>query len=160
MCRSGRAFPPFLAVLAYWRRTLCNVSLRFAGGIPLAYCVGGSRGGAGDVSAMRGRASTGAPLHAMGPGGLNLDVPGLPVREARREHPTQPPRGTEPMIKLALLFLTTGIALVVAVALIVGVAWIAVAIPVILVTGTGYGALALNRRWARSTDLATKTPRV
>lgn len=35
------------------------------------------------------------------------------------------------MIKLVLLFLTTGIALVVAVALAVGVAWVVVAIPVV-----------------------------
>ena len=54
------------------------------------------------------------------------------------------------MIKLVFLFLTTGLALVVAVVLIVGVAWIAVAIPVVLVTGTGYGLVALNRRWARA----------
>jgi hypothetical protein len=54
------------------------------------------------------------------------------------------------MIKLALLFLITGGALVVAVTLIVGVAWLAIAVPVALVTGTGYGAAALNRRWARS----------
>jgi F0F1-type ATP synthase membrane subunit c/vacuolar-type H+-ATPase subunit K len=54
------------------------------------------------------------------------------------------------MIKLVLLFITTGAALLVAVALIVGIAWIAVAIPVLIVTGTGYGLVALNRRWARS----------
>ena len=54
------------------------------------------------------------------------------------------------MIKLALLFLITGGALVVAVTLIVGMAWLAIAVPVVLVTGTGYGAAALNRRWARS----------
>jgi len=51
------------------------------------------------------------------------------------------------MIKLVLLFDTTGAALVVAVALIVGIAWIAVAVPVVIVTGTGYGLIALNRRW-------------
>ena len=54
------------------------------------------------------------------------------------------------MIKLTLLFLITGGALIVAVTLIVGVAWLAIAVPVVLVTGTGYGAMALNRRWARS----------
>jgi hypothetical protein len=54
------------------------------------------------------------------------------------------------MIKLVLLFITTGAALLVAVALIVGIAWIAVAIPVLIVTGTGSGLVALNRRWARS----------
>jgi hypothetical protein len=54
------------------------------------------------------------------------------------------------MIKLAILFLVTGGALVVAVTLIVGVAWLAIAVPVVLVTGTGYGAAVLNRRWARS----------
>jgi hypothetical protein len=53
------------------------------------------------------------------------------------------------MIKLVLLFITTGAALVVAVALIVGIAWIAVAVPVVIVTGTGYGLIALNRRWAQ-----------
>lgn len=52
------------------------------------------------------------------------------------------------MIKLVLLFITTGAALVVAVALVVGIAWIAVAVPVVIVTGTGYGLIALNRRWA------------
>jgi hypothetical protein len=54
------------------------------------------------------------------------------------------------MIKLALLFLITGGALVVAVTLIVGMAWLAIAVPVVLVTGTGYGALVLTRRWERS----------
>jgi hypothetical protein len=53
------------------------------------------------------------------------------------------------MIKLILLFITTGAALVVAVALIVGIAWIAVAVPVVIVTGTGYGLIALNRRWVQ-----------
>jgi F0F1-type ATP synthase membrane subunit c/vacuolar-type H+-ATPase subunit K len=52
------------------------------------------------------------------------------------------------MIKLVLLFITTGAALVVAVALVVGIAWIAVAVPVVIVTGTGYGLIALNRRLA------------
>ncbi len=54
------------------------------------------------------------------------------------------------MIKLILLFLTTGAALVVAVALIVGVAWVVVAIPVMIVLGAGSGVVALNRRWARA----------
>lgn len=57
------------------------------------------------------------------------------------------------MIKLVLLFVTTGAALVVAVALIVGIAWIAVAIPVVIVSTTGYGLVALNRRWARPRSL-------
>jgi hypothetical protein len=64
------------------------------------------------------------------------------------------------MIRLVLLFVTTGAALVVAVALIVGVAWIAVAIPVMIVTGTGYGLVTLSRRWRRSANLATKSSRV
>jgi F0F1-type ATP synthase membrane subunit c/vacuolar-type H+-ATPase subunit K len=64
------------------------------------------------------------------------------------------------MTKLVLLFVTTGAALVVAVALIVGVAWIAVAIPVVIVAGTGYGLVALNRRWTRSAKPATKSSRV
>jgi F0F1-type ATP synthase membrane subunit c/vacuolar-type H+-ATPase subunit K len=51
------------------------------------------------------------------------------------------------VIKLVLLFVTTGAALMVAVALIVGIAWIAVAIPVVIVSTTGYGLVALNRRW-------------
>jgi hypothetical protein len=67
----------------------------------------------------------------------------LPVHAARRDHG----RGSA-MIKLVLLFITTGAALVVAVALVVGIAWIAVAVPVVIVTGTGYGLVALNRRWA------------
>jgi len=50
------------------------------------------------------------------------------------------------MIKLMLLFVTTGAALVVAVALIVGMAWLAVAIPVVIVTSTGAGLVALRRR--------------
>ena len=54
------------------------------------------------------------------------------------------------MIKLILLFLSTSSALVVAVTLLVGVAWLAIAIPVVLVTEAGYGAMALNRRWAQS----------
>jgi hypothetical protein len=61
------------------------------------------------------------------------------------------------MIKLILLFLTTGMALVVAVTVIVGVAWIAVAIPVLIATGAGYGLVALNRRWARPKNLPTKS---
>jgi predicted signal transduction protein with EAL and GGDEF domain len=61
------------------------------------------------------------------------------------------------MIKLTLLFLITSGALVVAVTLLVGVAWLAIAIPVLLVTGTGYGAMALNRRWTQSRP-ADKSP--
>ena len=63
------------------------------------------------------------------------------------------------MIKLALLLVTTGAALVVAVALIVGIAWIAVAVPVVIVSGTGYGLVALNRRWTRSAKLAGRSSR-
>jgi F0F1-type ATP synthase membrane subunit c/vacuolar-type H+-ATPase subunit K len=51
------------------------------------------------------------------------------------------------MTKVVLLFLTTGAALMVAVALIVGIAWVLVAIPVMIIAGTGYGVIALNRRW-------------
>jgi hypothetical protein len=51
------------------------------------------------------------------------------------------------MIKVAALYLTTGVALVVAVAAAVGVAWIAVAIPVLISTAAGYGLFALGRRW-------------
>lgn len=61
------------------------------------------------------------------------------------------------MIKLALLLVTTGVALVVAVALIVGIAWIAVAVPVVIVSGTGYGLVALNLRWTRSAKFAAKS---
>jgi hypothetical protein len=64
------------------------------------------------------------------------------------------------MMKLVLLFLATGMALVVAVTVIAGVAWIAVAIPVIIATGAGYGLVALNRRWARPKNRATRSSRV
>ncbi len=64
------------------------------------------------------------------------------------------------MIKLALLLVTTGAALVVAVALIVGIAWIAVGIPVVIVTGTAYGLVALNRRRTRSEKVAAGSSRV
>jgi hypothetical protein len=47
------------------------------------------------------------------------------------------------------LFLSTGISLVVAVALIVGIAWLAVAIPVLIATGAGYGVVALRRHGSR-----------
>ena len=50
------------------------------------------------------------------------------------------------MIKLALLLVTTGVALVVA-----------VAVPVVIVSGTGYGLVALNRRWTRSAKFAAKS---
>ena len=50
------------------------------------------------------------------------------------------------MIKVAFLFLSTGIALIVAVALIVGIAWLAVAVPVLIATAAGYGFLSLRRR--------------
>jgi len=56
------------------------------------------------------------------------------------------------MIKLVLLFVTTGAALMVAVALIVGMAWLVVAIPVVIVTSTGYGLFVLNRRWGPESD--------
>ena len=54
------------------------------------------------------------------------------------------------MINVLLLFLTTGVALMVAVTLIVGIAWLAIAIPVVLISGTSAGLVALNRRWARA----------
>jgi hypothetical protein len=63
------------------------------------------------------------------------------------------------MIKLALLLVTTGAALLVAVALIVGLAWIAVAVPVVIVSGAAYGFVTLNRRWTRSEKLAEKSSR-
>jgi hypothetical protein len=64
------------------------------------------------------------------------------------------------MIELVRLFLTTGMALVVTVTVIVGVAWIAVAIPVMIATGAGYGLVALNRRWARPKNPVTRSSRV
>jgi hypothetical protein len=54
------------------------------------------------------------------------------------------------VINVLLLFLTTGVALMVAVTLIVGIAWLAIAIPVVLISGAGAGLVALNRRWARA----------
>ena len=89
------------------------------------------------MSTMRRRASASPAVHAMGAPGLSVLLPRLPVHAAGPA-----------MIKLVLLFITTGAALVVAVALVVGIAWIAVAVPVVIVTGTGYGLIALNRRWA------------
>jgi UPF0716 family protein affecting phage T7 exclusion len=53
------------------------------------------------------------------------------------------------VIKVIFLFLSTGISLVVAVALIVGVAWLAVAVPVLIATGAGYGVVALRRHGSR-----------
>lgn len=53
------------------------------------------------------------------------------------------------MIKLALLFLMTGVALIVAVTLIVGLAWMMVAIPVLVSTAAGYAVVALRRRARR-----------
>ena len=53
------------------------------------------------------------------------------------------------MIKLALLFLMTGVALIVAVTLIVGLAWMVVAIPVLVSTAAGSGVMALRRRVRR-----------
>lgn len=52
------------------------------------------------------------------------------------------------MIKVAFLLLSTGVALIVAVALIVGIAWLAVAVPVLIATAAGYGLLSLRRRGA------------
>ena len=95
------------------------------------------------MSTMRRRASASPAVHAMGPQCLSTVLSRLPVHTVRRDH-----RRGSAMIKLVLLFVTTGAALVVAVALIVGIAWIAVAVPVVIVTGTGYGLIALNRRWA------------
>lgn len=53
------------------------------------------------------------------------------------------------MIRVIFLFLSTGISLVVAVALIVGIAWLAVAVPVLIATGAGYGVVMLRRHGAR-----------
>jgi len=67
-------------------------------------------------------------------------------------HGTCPSSGTGrpgAMIKLALLFLMTGVALIVAVTLIVGIAWMVVAIPVLVSTAAGYGVMALRRRVRR-----------
>jgi hypothetical protein len=50
------------------------------------------------------------------------------------------------MIRLLLLYLSTGIALVVGVAFAMGLAWIAVAVPVLVSTGAAYGLLRLRRR--------------
>lgn len=52
------------------------------------------------------------------------------------------------MIKVAFLFLSTGIALIIAVVLIVGIAWLAVAVPVLIATAAGYVLLSLRRRGA------------
>ena len=62
------------------------------------------------------------------------------------------------MIKVAFLFLITGIALVVAVALIVGIAWLAVAVPVLIATAAGYGFLFLRRRAWRGKTHGNRTP--
>jgi hypothetical protein len=56
------------------------------------------------------------------------------------------------------LFLSTGIALVVAVALIVGIAWLAVAVPVLIATAAGYGFLSLRRRAWRGKTHDNRTP--
>lgn len=61
------------------------------------------------------------------------------------------------MIKVAFLFLSTGIALVVAVALIVGIAWLAVAVPVLIATAAGYGFLSLRRRAWRGKTHGNRT---
>ncbi|HKC07142.1 MAG TPA: hypothetical protein VKJ67_09760 [Methylomirabilota bacterium] len=53
------------------------------------------------------------------------------------------------MIRMTFLFLSTGISLLVAVALIVGIAWLAVAVPVLIATGAGYGVVALRRHGSR-----------
>ena len=52
------------------------------------------------------------------------------------------------MIKLAALFLLTGVALVVAVTAAIGLAWLAVAIPILVSTAAGYGLYALSCRWS------------
>ena len=62
------------------------------------------------------------------------------------------------MIKVAFLFLSTGIALVVTVALIVGIAWLAVAVPVLIATAAGYGFLSLRRRAWRGKTHGNRTP--
>jgi uncharacterized membrane protein YdbT with pleckstrin-like domain len=64
------------------------------------------------------------------------------------------------MIKLVLLFLSTGIALIVAVALIAGIAWLAVAVPVLIATAAGYGVLSLRRRaWRGKEEAVAATGR-
>jgi hypothetical protein len=65
------------------------------------------------------------------------------------------------MIKLAVLFLVTGVALVVAVTAAIGLAWLAVAIPVLVSTAAGYGLYALSRRSSgrRTTELANPPER-
>jgi hypothetical protein len=52
------------------------------------------------------------------------------------------------LIKLALLFLMTGAALVIGVAVLLGVAWAVVAIPVVAFSEAGHGLMALIRRLA------------
>jgi hypothetical protein len=53
------------------------------------------------------------------------------------------------MLKIAFFFVSTGVALVVAVALIVGLAWLAVAVPMVIASAAGYGIVALRRRRMR-----------
>lgn len=63
------------------------------------------------------------------------------------------------MIKMVALFLTTGVALVIAVTAVIGLAWLAVAIPVLISTAAGYGLYALSRHWsARRTDVQSTKP--
>lgn len=49
------------------------------------------------------------------------------------------------MIEMAALFLTTGVALVVAVTAAMGLAWVAVAIPVLISAAAAYGLFSLGR---------------
>lgn len=63
------------------------------------------------------------------------------------------------MIKMVALFLTTGVALVIAVTAVIGLAWLAVAIPVLISTAAGYGLYALSRYWsARRPDVQSTKP--
>jgi len=61
-----------------------------------------------------------------------------------------------PLMKVAFLYLSTGIALFVAVAAIVGVGWLAVAVPVAISTAAHYGLLVLTGRLHKR---GTRSPR-
>jgi UPF0716 family protein affecting phage T7 exclusion len=62
------------------------------------------------------------------------------------------------MIETVALFLTTGVALVVAVTAAIGLAWLAVAIPVLISAAAGYGLFALSRRWNGRRTSAERLP--
>jgi hypothetical protein len=53
------------------------------------------------------------------------------------------------MMKLALLFLTTGVFFATAVTALVGMIWVAVGVPLLIIVGAGYGIVALKRWGAR-----------